>query len=195
MNSQLRLRWIAAAVTMAVTALAVSQAASAQSYGNSDYGYSNNGYSSNGYSSNGYSNGRYGRTRAVRCESIGSRRTYCRADTRGGVRIARQISQRSCIQGRNWSYDSRGIWVSGGCRADFAISSRHGDRRDGYGSNDYGSNGTIRTATAPMATILTIRATRTTTTGTAAIAIPIQDMAITTTTTTPVIRDIISHKG
>ena len=132
-----RLRLIAAAVTTVVAALAIGQA-SAQSYGNSDYGYSNNGYTGNGYSSSSYG---YGRTRSVRCESIGSRRAFCRVDTRGGVRIARQLSQRSCIQGRNWSYDSRGIWVSGGCRADFAISSRRDRRGDGYTSNGYYSNG------------------------------------------------------
>ena len=126
-------RWIAAAVTTAVAALAMGQV-SAQTYANSGYGYTSNGYG-------------YGHSRAVRCESIGSRRNFCRVDTRGGVRISRQLSQRSCIQGRNWSYTSQGIWVSGGCRADFAISSgrgyRNGDRygANGYSSNSYSGNG------------------------------------------------------
>lgn len=134
-------RWIAAAVTAAVATLAIGQA-SAQNYGNRDYARGN------GYG--------YGHTRVVRCESIGSRRNFCRVDTRGGVRITRQLSQRSCIQGRNWSYTYQGIWVTGGCRADFAISSRNDYRRVGnydrngydpndsrYGNNDYrdGSNG------------------------------------------------------
>lgn len=127
MSSQLR--WIAVAVTTAVAALAVGQA-SAQSYGyaNSDYARGN------GYG--------YGHTRTVRCESVGSHRNFCRVDTQGRVQIVRQLSRRTCIQGRNWSYNSQGIWVSGGCRADFAIRSRHGYRRgDGYTSNGYYSNG------------------------------------------------------
>ena len=111
-----------------MAALAMSQA-SAQDYGNSDY---NRGYG-------------YGHTRVVRCESIGSRRNFCRVETRGTVRISRQLSQRSCIQGRNWSYNSQGIWVTGGCRADFAISSRNVYRNSNgysnrYTSNQYGTN-------------------------------------------------------
>ena len=69
----------------------------------------------------------------VRCESIGSSRTFCRADTGAGVRVARQLSRRPCIAGRSWGYNDRGIWVSRGCRADFAIVGRR--NRDRYGDN------------------------------------------------------------
>jgi hypothetical protein len=125
MNSQLRLRWIAVAVTTAVTALAMNQAASAQTYA-SDYGYSNG----------------YGHSRTIRCESTDSRRTTCRVDTQGGVRIARQISHTSCIEGRTWGANSSGVWVSNGCRADFAIGSGRNYRNDDrYGSNGYYTNG------------------------------------------------------
>jgi hypothetical protein len=125
MSSQLRLRLVAAAVTTAVTALAISQAASAQGYSNSDYGYGNG----------------YGHSRTVRCESTNSRRTTCRVDTQGGVRIARQISHTDCLEGRTWGANSSGIWVSNGCRADFAIGSGRNYRSDDrYGSNRYGSN-------------------------------------------------------
>jgi ribosomal protein L37AE/L43A len=62
----------------------------------------------------------------VRCESAGSRRTFCRANVEGGVRVARQLSRRSCIQGRNWSYTRSGIWVTQGCRADFAVDQSYG---------------------------------------------------------------------
>lgn len=117
MSTQLRL------IAAAVATLAMGQV-SAQTYANSGYGYGNN----NGY----------GNTRAVRCESVNSRRTFCRVDTQGSVRISRQLSHRACIQGRNWSYDSRGIWVSNGCRAEFAISPRHGYRHDGSYDASYG---------------------------------------------------------
>jgi len=121
-----QLRWIAAAVTATAAMLAMGQA-SAQYY-------SNPGYS-------GGDNYGYGRTQVVRCESIGSRTTLCRANMQGDVRISRQLSHSPCRQGRSWGTDYRGIWVSNGCRAEFAISSRHDYRRgDSYGRNgDYRS--------------------------------------------------------
>ena len=57
----------------------------------------------------------------VVCESDGQRQRYCRADTRGGVVLARQLSRARCDQGRTWDYDDRGIWVSGGCRGEFML--------------------------------------------------------------------------
>lgn len=57
----------------------------------------------------------------VVCESRGQDRNFCRADTRGGVVLRRQLSQTRCDQGRTWDYDERGIWVSGGCRAEFML--------------------------------------------------------------------------
>lgn len=57
----------------------------------------------------------------VRCESEDGRSRHCPADVRGGVRLSHQLSRTDCVQGRNWSYDTSGIWVSGGCRADFAV--------------------------------------------------------------------------
>lgn len=54
-----------------------------------------------------------------RCESIDNRERYCRADTRGGVQLVRQLSKTPCIRGRTWDYDRNGVWVSHGCRAEF----------------------------------------------------------------------------
>jgi hypothetical protein len=62
---------------------------------------------------------RYDRGRVVRCESIDQRTRHCDMDTRGGVRLVEQHSQSACVQGRSWGWDSRGVWVSQGCRADF----------------------------------------------------------------------------
>ena len=119
-----QLRWIAMAVTASVATLATGQAA-AQNYGNSDYGHGNG----------------YGHSRIVRCESTNSRRTWCRVDTGGGVRIARQLSHTPCIEGSSWGSNDRGVWVSNGCRADFAVRSGHDhDHRDGYSDNNgYGN--------------------------------------------------------
>jgi hypothetical protein len=75
----------------------------------------------------------------VRCESINSRSNFCRADTRGGVRLYRQLSRQSCIQGRNWRTVSGGIMVDDGCRADFAVASGYASTQGGYiGTDRYG---------------------------------------------------------
>jgi len=62
----------------------------------------------------------------TRCESRSNRRSYCAADTRGGVTLARQLSQAQCVQGRNWGFDARGIWVEGGCRGEFQVNAYNG---------------------------------------------------------------------
>ncbi|HEX8674978.1 MAG TPA: DUF3011 domain-containing protein [Longimicrobium sp.] len=80
----------------------------------------------------------------ITCESRGHDRAYCAADTRGGVRLVRQLSDARCESGRSWGTDRSGIWVSQGCRAQFAVGSTYGggqwggsDRDDGrYGDRD-----------------------------------------------------------
>jgi hypothetical protein len=64
----------------------------------------------------------------VRCESKDRRTNYCNVDTRGGVRLVRQLSDRKCVRGRNWGANERGIWVTDGCRGEFELS--------GYGSGN-----------------------------------------------------------
>jgi hypothetical protein len=64
----------------------------------------------------------------VRCESYGTRPTFCAADTRRGIRLAGDLSNGRCRIGQTWGYNARGIWVAGGCRADFVL-----DRGDTYG--------------------------------------------------------------
>ena len=66
------------------------------------------------------------RPATVRCESRNTQRNYCAADTRGGVTVGRQLSQAQCVQGRTWGFDMRGIWVQGGCRADFVVNAYNG---------------------------------------------------------------------
>jgi len=60
----------------------------------------------------------------VLCESSGRQRTYCRAENRFGVRLMREISRDNCVVDRTWGSDERGVWVSGGCRAEFALKTR-----------------------------------------------------------------------
>jgi hypothetical protein len=71
------------------------------------------------------------------CESQKNQPQYCSADTRGGVRLARQLSDAPCREGATWGYDYRGIWVDRGCRAEFEIG-RGGEEPRGavWGSNE-----------------------------------------------------------
>lgn len=64
----------------------------------------------------------------IRCESSGGRSGHCPVDAPAGVELVRQLSRSPCIQGRSWGWDDTGIWVSGGCRAEFrAIAGRDRD--------------------------------------------------------------------
>ena len=61
--------------------------------------------------------------RLVVCESTNNGRNVCRTDTKGGVTLVRQLSDNSCVRGKSWGIDQRGVWVDKGCRAQFAIGS------------------------------------------------------------------------
>lgn len=56
---------------------------------------------------------------AITCSSDDMNRHYCAADTHGGVRLYKQISDARCEEGYSWGYDEHGIWVDRGCRANF----------------------------------------------------------------------------
>jgi Protein of unknown function (DUF3011) len=73
------------------------------------------------HAQSGYGNeSRYATT--LTCSSDDESRVYCDADTRGGVRLVRRISDSACRQGSTWGYDSRGVWVDKGCRAEFEVA-------------------------------------------------------------------------
>ena len=57
----------------------------------------------------------------VTCESNDGRRTECDMNTRGRVRVERQLSKTACVEDQNWGLNKSSIWVSGGCRAVFAL--------------------------------------------------------------------------
>lgn len=60
-------------------------------------------------------------SRTVVCESDFSGRHNCAAETSGGIQLSRQLSKTNCVLNKTWGYDSRGIWVSKGCRAEFLL--------------------------------------------------------------------------
>ena len=59
--------------------------------------------------------------RTIRCESPKGRERSCQAETRGGVRVSRQLSRSPCVEGQTWGVRPGEIWVKAGCRADFGL--------------------------------------------------------------------------
>ncbi len=56
----------------------------------------------------------------VKCASSG-RRVECKADTSGGVQLARITGNAPCRFNRDWGYNDDGVWVTNGCGAQFAV--------------------------------------------------------------------------
>jgi hypothetical protein len=77
-----------------------------------------------GWGSGRNSSGNSNNSTTVTCSSDDGQRVHCNADTRSGVRLARQISGAPCDQGSTWGYDSTGVWVDRGCRAEFDVAGR-----------------------------------------------------------------------
>ncbi|HOZ23479.1 MAG TPA: DUF3011 domain-containing protein, partial [Thermomonas sp.] len=50
---------------------------------------------------------------------------------RGRAQLVKQLSRAACIEGRTWGSNYNGVWVSQGCRGEFAMGG-------GYGSGPYG---------------------------------------------------------
>lgn len=73
----------------------------------------------------------------IRCESYGNRQQRCNVRTDNRVELVRVIGGRYS-KGRDWGFDADGIWVSGGCRAEF----RYGYAGGAYPGNDFA--GTLR---------------------------------------------------
>ncbi|WP_442936135.1 DUF3011 domain-containing protein [Nostoc sp.] len=64
----------------------------------------------------------------ITCSSQNNHRNTCAINTRGRVRLIRQLSNASCRG--NWGYRRNRIWVKNGCRAEFSVGSRRNDRYD-----------------------------------------------------------------
>lgn len=62
-------------------------------------------------------------TSTVRCESQGTVMQQCRIPANAQVTLARTLSQEACRRGHNWDVAANFVWVNGGCRADFTVTS------------------------------------------------------------------------
>ena len=70
----------------------------------------------------------------ITCSSMDGRRVFCEADTRGGARLQRQLTDSPCEEGSTWGQTDRGIWVDRGCQGEFIVS--QDESRDRYQDRD-----------------------------------------------------------
>lgn len=57
----------------------------------------------------------------ISCNSKNNKYKYCPVRVRSHAELVRQRSRNACRFNKTWGYDRRGVWVSKGCRGDFAI--------------------------------------------------------------------------
>jgi hypothetical protein len=66
----------------------------------------------------------------IACSSVDGGRQYCSCFTADSVVLVRELSRSKCIQEKTWGFDRHGVWVSRGCRAEFALHVADGYRPD-----------------------------------------------------------------
>ncbi|MBX3700733.1 MAG: DUF3011 domain-containing protein [Dokdonella sp.] len=79
-----------------------------------------NGYGPQGYSSGGGS--------SIECDSSGGAEHRCPARGFAGARLIQQLSRAACVEGETWGFDQGdpAVWVSNGCRGQFALIREQG---------------------------------------------------------------------
>src|SRR6185295_4863186 len=73
-------------------------------------------------------------TSTVRCESRGMSQETCPIPSNARVELARTLSQEACREGHNWGVGTSFIWVNGGCRAEFAVTTTGYEQGQGNAS-------------------------------------------------------------
>jgi hypothetical protein len=68
----------------------------------------------------------------VHCVSTANGRTYCGPPNAEYLIKDRTGENLECVQGRTWGVDERGLWVSGGCVADFDTADSTAGTRSAY---------------------------------------------------------------
>ncbi len=80
----------------------------------------------------------------VTCKSHDYKYTHCSIQSAGYVTLREQLSKTHCVQGRNWDYDRRGIWVDDGCGAKFHVeNNQHSDDHHSNSSNAAAAAGVV----------------------------------------------------
>ena len=57
----------------------------------------------------------------VICSSRAGEQQHCPADTSAGVALMKSTGTSTCLLGKTWGYDDRGVWVSDGCGGEFVL--------------------------------------------------------------------------
>jgi len=70
----------------------------------------------------------------IRCESQDKRQRNCATPWASRSQLVRQLSGSACVEGQTWGSQRGTVWVSGGCRGEFA-EARHGGHNPGNGNN------------------------------------------------------------
>ncbi|KAF1015607.1 MAG: hypothetical protein GAK31_01082 [Stenotrophomonas maltophilia] len=60
--------------------------------------------------------------RRLTCESKSKQRRFCGVSIGAGAVVSRQLSNTACVQDQTWGWNRHGIWVDGGCRAEFSVN-------------------------------------------------------------------------
>ena len=86
-----------------------------------------------------------GNRRMVVCQSNRNRLNTCNTGFRGRVQLVNRLNNsNACVEGRTWGQREGQVWVSGGCRAQFASIGRNdghwNDNRDNRDNRDDNSN-------------------------------------------------------
>jgi hypothetical protein len=58
------------------------------------------------------------------CSSSDGQLHSCRVNTNAPIQFVRQPSEAQCIPGQTYGIDRGGVWVTDGCRADFAVGNQ-----------------------------------------------------------------------
>jgi|SRR3954469_15632822 hypothetical protein len=77
------------------------------------------------------------------CSSDDGRLHSCRVNTNQPIQFVRQRSDAQCIAGQTYGIDRGGVWVTNGCRADFAVA--NGDQA--YNQGTYNNDGSYNQGT------------------------------------------------
>jgi hypothetical protein len=77
------------------------------------------------------------------CSSDDGRLHSCRVNTNQPIQFVRQRSDAQCIAGQTYGIDRGGVWVTNGCRADFAVV--NGDQA--YNQGTYNNDGSYNQGT------------------------------------------------
>ena len=68
--------------------------------------------------------GRPTRREVFRCSSEKMTMVRCEILLPSGIKFGKQLSRTKCVKGKTWGKDDRGVWVKGGCRAQFIANVR-----------------------------------------------------------------------